>query len=133
MHFPNPFTFKMNGASPLSRQKLYSACYRWIKTGADSLQEINITKDSAHWKILAGNIPATADISFTLQITISDHLYTCFLQQYIYHTINGVRMPVESAANTKDYKTTVNVERVIIMRDYPQIFNSLKNYIKMAE
>jgi hypothetical protein len=130
MHFPVPFEFKMTGSSTLDEKELFIKCYRWINALSDSLKEVTVTKDSLQKKIMAGNIPATADISFSILITVGGSKYSCWLQQYIYHTINGTRIPVDKAAIEKEYKTATNVERVIIMRKYPLIFSSLDAYIK---
>jgi hypothetical protein len=130
MHFPNPFQFMAKGTANINGTALLEKCYQWISAIEDSLKEIKITKDAAHKKIVAVNVPATADISCSIIITITGKNYTCYLQQYIYHTINGARIPVEKAATIPDYKITTKVERVIIMRKYHLVFNSLDAYIK---
>ena len=132
MRFPQPFQFKETVTTGLPQSKLYNACSNWVKTIADSFHEVVIMRDTVNNKITVRNLPATADITCSLVISVSGNRYTCRLQQYLYHTIDGTPIPVEKAAASKAYSTTTNVERVIIMRKYPLVFGSLKKYIKRS-
>ena len=82
-----------------------------------------------HNKIAAGNVPATADISFTILVEAKENSYSCTLHNYMFHTVNGKIMPVDKAAMIKDYKRTTNIEKLLILRSYESIFTALKSYM----
>lgn len=130
MHFPEPFMFKMSADTKLSTAVLTKSCYNWMAHLKDSLKTIVVLKDPAHKKISASNLPATADITFSVFIEIKGSKYICTLQNYVYHTINGKSLPVAKAAKIKDYKETTNIEKVIITRNYQWVFNSLSKYLE---
>lgn len=130
MHFPEPFMFKTSENTILSQDVLFKKCYDWLASVKDSLNGIVLSKDSVQRKITASNVPATADISYTIFITVEGSKYTCALQNYIFHTINIKQLPVEKAAMIKEYQKTADIERVIIMRNHQQIFNSLNKYLE---
>ena len=129
MHFPQPFGFKMSANTTLSQARLTKNCYDWMASLKDSLKAIVLLKDSGHKKMRAGNVPATADITYTILITIKGTSYTCSLENYIFHTIDVKLLPVDKAGTIKDYKETTNVEKVIIMRNHQLIFDSLNKYL----
>ncbi len=132
MHFPEPFMFKMSANTTLPPSVILKKTSEWMAFVKDSLKAIIIVNDSVHNKIAASNVPATADISYSILITVSEGTYVCTLQDYIFHTINNKLLPVEKAAMVKDYKQTTNIERVVIMRNHQQIFKSLNKYIEKA-
>lgn len=133
MHFPEPFMFKLSAATNLSHEVLFKRCYDWAGYLKDSLKAIVVQRDSVREKVIANNVPATADITFTILLQVQGNKYSCMLQNYIYHTINGKRVPVEKAATIKDYKETTNVEKVIIMRNHQQVFDSLNKYLEKPD
>lgn len=133
MNFPEPFGFSMSANTDLSPAKLTKSCFAWIAFVKDSLKTIRVQKDVSHKKITASNVPATADITFTIHIVIKGNSYSCSLQNYTYHTINGKALPVEKAAMIKDYKEPTNIEKVIIMRNYQLIFNSLIMHLEKSK
>jgi hypothetical protein len=130
LHFPNPFSFNISANTRLSTAELTKRCYDWMASVKDSLKGIVIVKDPVHKKMMATNVPATADVTFTILVAITGTRYVCSLQDYIYHTINGKRLPVDKAATIKDYQETAKIEKVIIMRNYHLVFDSLNKYLK---
>jgi hypothetical protein len=130
VHFPAPFAFTAKGSTGMKEATLFNACYAWLGTVKDSLQGIKIEKDARHKNIATTNVPATADISCTLIITVKGSGYTVLLKDYIYHSINGQQVPVEKAALMKDYKDPVNIERVLILHNYQTIFRALSDFLK---
>lgn len=128
--FPSPFTLSENDAATLSGEQLLNSCASWLMSVKDSLPAITIQKDKAHHRVIATNVPATADISYTIRIQAISKGYRITLQDYIFHTVNSKQLPVEQAARIKEYKETVNVERVLILHNYRLIFKALKDYLK---
>jgi hypothetical protein len=130
MHFPSPFAFTTTGTSQLSGAKLFTKCTRWADAIGDTLQGVTVQKNMRARKIIIQNVAATADISCTVSITIKKNSFTCSLTNYMFHPINGGALPVDKAAAIKSNQPTVNIEKLLISRNYQHIFQSLDGFIK---
>lgn len=128
--FPKPFEFKFTANTSLTAELLTKKCYEWMSSQQDSIKSISASQDTIHNIIRTDNIPATADITFSILITVNGSQYTCSLHNYIFHTIDGKSLSVDKAARIKDYRKTVNIEKLIILRNHRQIFDSLDKFLK---
>lgn len=133
MRFPEPFTFKDTATTNLSETALIKKCYGWLDFLEDSIKSIVVVKDSVHNTATASNVPATADISFTIFLKTDGTKYLCALQDFIFHTVNSKMVPLAKATRTKDYRETAKIEKVLIMRNYQWVFNSLHAYLQKNE
>ncbi|MFT3936179.1 MAG: hypothetical protein QM726_21300 [Chitinophagaceae bacterium] len=129
MRFKEPFIFSTRVKLSTSANKIYKSCEQWLQSVKDSLPAIDIKKDSLHKRIVATNIPASANISCQMVIVIQNNGYHISLGQFIFHTINGQSIAVEKAVRMPAYKTSVNIERVLIVHNYSTIFQSLKDFL----
>lgn len=132
MRFPSPFRFISTQTTALQANKLYKACNDWLMAIKDSLPGMMIQENSKSKMLTAKKVPVTADITCTIVLSVKQRAYTARLQDYTYHTINGKSLPVEQAASMKDYKDPCNIQRVLIVHNYPAIFQSLQQYIARA-
>ncbi len=129
MHFPVPFRFTSSQQSTLKASSLYKACNQWLRAVKDSLPGIMVEENNKSKTIIARKVPVTADITCTIVLSVKKQMYTARLQEYTYHTINGKSLPVEQAATIKEYKDPCNIQRVLIVHNYPAIFQSLQHFV----
>jgi hypothetical protein len=131
MQFPTPFIFSKTNHTPLSKKQAFAKAGLWLQDIKDSLKAIKIVKDSSsQYRLTATHVAATADISFDIIIRIQLNQYTCSLQNYVFHTVNGKAIPLQKAVTLKEFKQTANIEKVIIMGAYPSVFKSLAAVMK---
>ncbi len=133
MHFTAPFQFSSAGQGAVKGKKLLASCKAWLKSVKDSLPGIAIVTAASGSTIIASNVPATADISCTITISVKGKRYRCTLNNYIFHTTNGQQLPLKEASSGSTFGRTARIEKLIISRNHGSIFQSLQHYLAQSK